>query len=155
MLSARAVSPVVGTALLLAVTLVLASVVVVGVSETPPAESPRASFTATADADTGRISVTHTGGESVDVDAIRVVVTVNGTELRHQPPVPFFSASGFAPGPTGPFNTATDQTWTAGESASLRVAGTNHPALAADSRVVVTVYSGELVVGRVATVARG
>ncbi len=154
MLSPRAVTPVVGTALLLAVTLVLASVVVVGVYETPPTEAPRASFAATADADTGRITVTHTGGETVDVGTLRVVVEVDGTRLAHQPPVPFFSARGFAPGPTGPFNTAADPTWTAGETASVRIAGTNRPTLSPDSRVVVTFYSEELVVGRVETVAR-
>ena len=72
-----------------------------------------------------------------------VIVRVDGDPLRHQPPVPFFSARGFRPGPTGPFNAAADPTWTVGERASVRLASTNHPRIVAGARVTVELrYDG-------------
>ena len=73
-----------------------------------------------------------------------VVVRVDGAPLRHQPPVPFFSARGFRPGPTGPFNAAADPTWAVGERASIRLASTNRPRVRAGARVTVTLrYDGQ------------
>jgi hypothetical protein len=73
------------------------------------------------------------------VRRLAVRVTVAGTPLRHQPPVRFFAARGFRAGPTGPFNAAADPAWTAGETASLRLASTNAPGIDPDDRVVVRV----------------
>ncbi|WP_435359739.1 type IV pilin [Haloarchaeobius sp. DFWS5] len=155
MFSSRAVSPVLGTVLVLALTVTLAGVVALSVfDEQQPAEPVQARFELTADASSGRITVTHMGGNTVDVTELRVVVSVDGTRLDHQPPVPFFSATGFAPGPTGPFNSATDSRWSAGESASVGIAGTNRPTLAVGSRVVVSFYREDVLLGRVETVVR-
>ncbi|WP_435347996.1 type IV pilin [Haloarchaeobius sp. HRN-SO-5] len=157
MLAARAVSPVVGIVLLVALTLTVSSVVAVGAFDlataTEPAEPTRASFAATADASTGRITLTHRGGRAVDVDDLRVVVTVDGEELAHQPPVPFFSARGFVSGTTGPFNPAADQRWTAGETASFVVAGTNAPTVDRGSVVVVTLVVDGGVAGEIRVLA--
>jgi hypothetical protein len=98
---------------------------------------------ATLAVDGDRLTLTHRAGEPLDVRRLDVIVRVDGTPLRHQPPIPFFAARGFGPGPTGPFNPAADPTWDAGERASLRVAATNHPPLVAGARVTVELrYDG-------------
>lgn len=154
----RGISPVVGTVLLVLVTIGL--VVVVGTSVvgstalTPTVQAPVA-MDVTAD-DGGTITMTHDGGHPIDVEAVTLTVTVDGTALARQPPVPFFSTSGFEPGPTGPFNSASDPRWTVGESASLTVAGTNHPALEPGSTVVVQVLrDGRVVAEGETSVERG
>ncbi|MFD1647061.1 type IV pilin [Haloarchaeobius litoreus] len=155
MLAARAVSPVVGIALLLALTVVTSSVVAVGALDLAAEQTapPQATFDATAGASTGRVTVTHRGGEAIDVDELELVVTVDGEELRWQPPVPFFSARGFVSGPTGPFNVAADQRWTAGESASFAIAGTNSPVVSHGAVVVVTIVAEGSIVASVRSVA--
>jgi hypothetical protein len=98
---------------------------------------------ATLAVDGDRLVLTHRAGDSVDVRRLDVIVRVDGEPLRHQPPVPFFSAAGFRPGPTGPFNAAADPTWTAGERASIRLASTNRPRIVAGARVTVELrYDG-------------
>lgn len=92
------------------------------------------------------LSVTHRGGPALDVREIRLRVSVDGTPLAHQPPVPFFAAAGFRGGPTGPFNPATDPRWTPGERAGLRIASTNRPVPGAGSRVTVRLYAGDRLV---------
>jgi hypothetical protein len=84
-----------------------------------------------------RLVLTHRGGEAVDVRTLDVIVRIDGEPLARQPPVPFFSARGFRPGPTGPFNAAADPCWEPGERASVRVASTNRPSLVAGARVTV------------------
>ncbi|AXG05940.1 type IV pilin [Haloplanus rubicundus] len=108
---------------------------------------------ATLAVDGDRLVLTHRAGESVDVRRLDVVVRVDGDPLRHQPPVPFFSARGFRPGPTGPFNAAADPTWEVGERASVRLASTNQPQVVAGARVTVTLrYDGRQLVTLTATV---
>lgn len=134
--SDRALAPVVGVPLLVLVTVVLASVAAAGVVGGPgEASAPTvASFDAEADA-TGEIRVVHRGGDAVDPEALDLHVRVDGEPLAAQPPVPFFAARGFESGPTGAFNHATQGPWRAGEAATLRVAGTNEPALTAGATV--------------------
>ena len=137
----RAVSPLLGAVLLAGITVVLA--VVVGatalgvVPSIEPSEPIVLSATATAD---GVIELVHEGGPTLDVDAITLRISIDGTPLDHQPPVPFFSATGFYSGPTGPFNPAAEQTWSLGERASLAVAGTNAPHLTAGATLSVGIY---------------
>jgi len=100
------------------------------------------------------LTVEHLGGDSLDVTAIRLRVTVDGDPLAHQPPVPFFSAAGFRPGPTGAFNVAGDTTLSPGESASFRIASTNEPVPEAGDRVELTVYSGGSPVARLTALVR-
>lgn len=146
----RATSSTVGVALL-AFVAVLAAVVVgtATLAATPETEPPRVSVAAEADADTDRIALTHRGGDALAVDRLRLVVSVDGRRLAHQPPVPFFSARGFESGPTGPFNVAADGRWRVGETAAVRVASTNSPQVTPGSRIRVDLYSGEY---RIATV---
>jgi hypothetical protein len=83
------------------------------------------------------LAFVHRGGPALRVAALRLVVTVDGTPLRHQPPIPFFAARGFRAGPTGPFNRGGDGRWTPGERASLTVASTNRPAVTPGATVTV------------------
>ncbi|RDZ65931.1 type IV pilin [Haloferax sp. Atlit-12N] len=89
------------------------------------------------------LSLTHEGGAPLDVESLAIRISVDGEPLAHQPPVPFFSASGFRPGPTGPFNAAADSRWTAGETATLELAGTNDPDIEPGAAVTVRVFDGE------------
>jgi FlaG/FlaF family flagellin (archaellin) len=107
---------------------------------------PRASLSVVATGQT--LSFTHHGGDALDVRRLRLVVAVDGDPLAHQPPVPFFSARGFRSGPTGPFNSATDPRWTAGETATLRIAGTNRPTLSSGDVVSVRVFADGALVAR-------
>lgn len=135
----RAVTPVVAVVLLTAVTVVGATAVGAALTFEPPTKAPTAAFEADADA-TGTISVTHRGGDAVDPDSLRVTIRVDGDPLDEQPPVPFFSAAGFESGPTGAFNSATQDHWRAGETATLTVAGTNEPSLTRGSSVELRLY---------------
>lgn len=136
----RAVSSTVGVAALLAVTVAATAAVGAGALGLAPVEpAPRAAVELSVDADADRLILTLVAGEAVSVDAMTLHVTVDGTELAHQPPVPFFAATGFEPGPTGPFNVASDPTWSVGESASFALAGTNAPGIEQGSDVVVRV----------------
>jgi FlaG/FlaF family flagellin (archaellin) len=132
----RALTPV-AVVLLVAVTVLLAVGVGTATLEVAQLSSPAPTATIALDATADRVVLTHRGGDPIDVGELRVVVAVNGEPLRNQPPVPFFSAAGFRPGPTGPFNAATPDEWTAGTSASFRIAGTNDPTPAPGDRMTV------------------
>lgn len=146
----------VGVVLAVALTVVLASGVAVAfaVGVAPAAPAPTASVAVDVDANADAVVLEHRGGDALSVDALRIVVTVDGERLAHQPPVPFFAATGFAPGPTGPFNRGYDGAWTAGETASFALASTNHPTIAAGDRVAVALYANDALVARASTVAR-
>jgi flagellin-like protein len=124
--SDRAVSPVIGVVLLIAVTLVAAAVLgvtVFGIAQTDP--PPQATFTLDADSATQTITLTHRGGTALDPESLRLRVSVDGEPIAHQPPIPFFASEGFMSGPTGPFNSADEGKWITGQSASVQLASTN------------------------------
>lgn len=153
-MSSRATTPVVAVALLVLVTVGLAGVVVAGLGAVAPAEpAPRAALELSVDAGADRVALTHRGGDALDARELRLHLAVDGTPLSHQPPVPFFSTRGFRAGPTGPFNSAADPRWTPGETASLRLASTNAPALTAGARVRAEVYTAGHLVARLTVVA--
>ncbi|WP_299269093.1 type IV pilin [Halorientalis sp.] len=141
-MSARALSSVIGVVLLVAVTVLTAAAVGVTVLDAAPADgSPtRAALELRAEASTDRLTLRHRGGDTVPVSDLRLRVRIDGRQLAHQPRVPFFAATGFDSGPTGPFNTAADGRWQAGERASVQLANTNDPPLEPGSRVSVDVY---------------
>jgi FlaG/FlaF family flagellin (archaellin) len=148
----RALAPVAGV-LLLAITVVLAAGVVTAALGAPadtvePAPTTSLSLSATGD----RITLSHRGGDALNASELDVRVRVDGEPLARQPPVPFFSAAGFRPGPTGAFNAASDDDWRVGESASFRVAGTNDPVLEPGRTVVVDVSVGGRPVATLETV---
>ena len=151
----RAVAPILGAALLVALTVVLAAAVGVAVSGLGPtggvAEDPRpTALSLSVEAEADRLTLAHRAGTPLDARRLTLRVHVAGTPLEHQPPVPFFTARGFRAGPTGPLNAAADPGWTAGERASLRLASTNAPEIDPGDRVMVEVAIGDR---RVATLS--
>lgn len=101
-----------------------------------------------------RLTVVNHGGGSLHVRRLSLTVSVDGTPLRHQPPVPFFAARGFRPGPTGAFNVGSDGRLSPGERASVRLAGTNGPLPSRGSQVRVVVRVGDRAVASLRAVAR-
>lgn len=153
----RALAPVTGVVLLVVTfglaTVVSGAVLASGHAVVADDLSPRASLSLSVDGDA--LTLTHRGGDTLDVTALRLVVTVDGEPLTHQPPVPFFSTRGFDPGPTGPFNSAADPRWTAGETAGVTVAGTNQPTLGAGELVTVRVYTDDALVAEASARTEG
>lgn len=144
----------VGAVLFVGIVVVLAGVVgVVALDAAESAPDPVRPTVLSVSVSGETVTLTHEEGAPLDVRSLRVRISVDGDELAYQPPVPFFSARGFRPGPTGPFNAAADSTWTVGETASFEVAGTNDPSLSAGSEVVVRIFDGETPVAVVRTVA--
>ena len=86
------------------------------------------------------------GGDPIDVSDVRLSVRVDGEALSEQPPVPFFSASGFEPGPTGAFNSASDGVFEPGERARLSLAATNAPHFDPGDRVTVRIHRADTTV---------
>lgn len=150
----RAISPVIGTITLVLLTILLTAIIgttVVGSTGLGPdsAVSPVA-MSASAD-DSGSITLTHDGGSAIDVERTSVRVSVDGEPLERQPPVPFFSARGFEPGPSGAFNSASDGPWSVGEETSFTVAGTNAPALTPGATVEVRILRDDRVLASAET----
>jgi archaeal type IV pilus assembly protein PilA len=135
----RGISPVIGAVLLIGVTVALATVVAVGAGGLSP-ESPEnpVAFDLAADGSEGTITVEHVAGDPIDVEDLALTVAVNGEQLSEQPPVPFTGAAGFDQAPSGPFNSASDSTWSVGERSTLSVAGTNEPTMRSGDTVSVT-----------------
>lgn len=159
----RATSPVASVVLLLAVTAALAGVAgaaVLDAADSAAASAPASaaapvSLSASASASADRVTLVHEAGPTLDVRALSLRITVDGAPLARQPPVPFFAARGFRSGPTGPFNSASDPRWSAGEAASLELAGTNHPSMAPGDEVTVRLYADGAPVATVRTRAAG
>ncbi|QSG09977.1 Pilin/Flagellin, FlaG/FlaF family [Halapricum desulfuricans] len=140
--------------LLVVVTVALAGLTGAIVLGSDPAESPpRARLTLDVDAGADRIAVTHESGDTLSTEALTVRVEVDGRALAYQPPVPFFAARGFVSGPTGPFNSGGDTTWTAGETAALELATTNAPTIDPGETVAVTVATDRGTIARLEAVA--
>lgn len=148
----RAVSSVVGTVVLLGVVVVGATAVLAAVPADDPATVPTARLSLTAEAGPDRVALTHEGGDTLSAATLDVTVRVEGDSVAHQPPVPFFAATGFESGPTGPFNSAHDGRWRAGETAALRFASTNTQLDPGDG-VSVTVRTDAGVVARLEATA--
>lgn len=140
-MSRRAVAPVVGVSLLLAVVVVLAAVVgafVVGLGGESE-NAPQAAITG--ECDGNEITLTHAGGDDLDVNELAVRIFVDGRPLEKQPAVPATGMPGFRGAPGGAFNSQSDNTWTAGETASVKIAATtNSPQPSTGSRVTVRFY---------------
>ena len=150
---ARATAPVVGVVLLVAMTVLCAGAATAVLSVSPGDPPPTASFELAVDPTTDRIAVTHVGGDAVSPAALSVSVTVGGQPLAHQPPVPFFAATGFHGGPAGPFNAASTGDWRAGQTGAVRLASTNAPGIEPGDRVRVTLATDRATLARLAATA--
>ena len=139
---ARALSPVVGLTLLIGITVTLGTVVGLGtVGLVDTAESPDSPVrvSGSVSAQTGTITLRHEAGPPIDVRELTLRIDIDGQPLEHQPPIPFFSATGFRSETSGPFNPSADPRWTVGERTSLRLAGTNSPSIKDGSAVTVRI----------------
>lgn len=137
-------SPAFGAVLLVGLTVVMAAVfgtALFGQAAALDGPPPTASFAVEVDGD--RIELSHEGGDSVDVGALRVAVAIDGESLAQQPPVPFFAAQGYHGGPSGPFNPNADDSWRVGETASFRIAETNDPTLEPGAPLTVELFHGD------------
>ena len=158
---ARGLSPVVGTLLLTAVTVVIAAILAATVGTAAlggPVDGGGATDFTTFDVEAhadGEVTLTHEGGDPVDVRDVTLTVSIDGTELAAQPPVPFFSTDGFEPGPTGPFNSASDPKWVAGGTASFTISPSNRPTPEPGDELTVTINSDGRQLGRVSTSVLG
>lgn len=149
----RATVPALGGVLLVGVTVLLAVAFTAAASGFAPVEpTDRVVLEVSTDAATGRVTIEHAGGPPLDVRTVSLRVEVDDEPLARQPPVPFYAAAGFNGFPTGPFNPSADPTWTVGETASFRVAGTNDPDLAPGATLAVTVIRDGQLVARGSTV---
>jgi flagellin-like protein len=137
----RGAIPVIGVILLLAITVLSAATVGLVVSSPPSEPPPTASFELSADGESGEIELTHLGGDAIDLGEVSLRISIDGKRLEKQPPIPFFSASGYESGPTGPFNRASPNEWAAGETATLTVASTNEPELSPGDTVRVQLFT--------------
>ncbi|MGN8213514.1 MULTISPECIES: type IV pilin N-terminal domain-containing protein [Halococcus] len=146
-MSRRAVAPVVGVVLMLAVVVTLAGVVAVFVVGIGGQTDDGPSAVISADRGNGdqygnpKFTFVHESGDPIDTRDLTVRVFVDGQSIKHQPDVPFFSKTGFVSGPEGPFNSNTaNKTWMAGEKASLTIAASNTPQPTPGSEVTVKFY---------------
>jgi FlaG/FlaF family flagellin (archaellin) len=151
-MAGRGVSAVVGVVLLVGVT-VAGAATLFAAAPSVPATVPTADLALSVEPGPDRIALTHRGGDTLDPEALDVTVRVGGEALAHQPPVPFFAATGFRSGPTGPFNTASDGNWRAGTTASFRLASTNGPGIDPGDSVAVVVRTETGVIARLETTA--
>ena len=152
----RAVSPVFGTLLLTVLAVALAAVAgVIATDYVPDSEPPApVELSASANVTSGRLVVVHESGPALDVRRIDVRIAVDDAPLARQPDVPFYSASGFASFPSGPFNPVADPRWERGEWASLELTGPNAAPLVEGATVRIELYRDEVPVARAETVAR-
>lgn len=148
----RALAPLVGVLALLTITIALAAVVAVGASSISTGSvAPTAAFELAVDGAT--IEIRHLSGDAIDVESLSMTIAVEGTELSHQPPVPFVGAAGFDGPPTGPLNPESDSEWRSGESARLTVAGTNSPTIERGDAIEVELVADDHRIGTLETTA--
>lgn len=89
----KAVSPVIGVILMVAITVILAAVIatfVLGLGDQLSETAPQASFDT--NYNSSALEITHSGGESIPVD--RLNVSVNGTEVTDSNNNPNWNADG-------------------------------------------------------------
>ena len=143
---ARGVSPVVGSLLLVALVVCFAAVVAVAFGSIPIGSAgPDAAFGIEVGAD-GEVELDHVADDPVDVGELSVRISVNSEPLEHQPDVPFHGNEGFDGAASGPFHPDSGSEWSTGETASVKVAGTNDPEIDSGDRVtVVLAVEGETI----------
>ncbi|EMA42466.1 flagellin domain-containing protein [Halococcus saccharolyticus DSM 5350] len=132
---------------MLAVVVTLAGIVgvfVVGVDgqmDDPP------TATITAERETGdrydnpKIVLTHVAGDELNARDLTIRILVDGQPLEDQPVVPAPAGmDGFVGTLSAPLQKGGDNTWSAGETTSLVVAGTNSPYPSTGSSLTINFY---------------
>lgn len=147
-MTSRGIAPVIGVVVLVGMTVVLAGLILVYAPTALSGETPQASIGGSIDTETYSVTLEHTGGDPMNIEDIDLQILVDGEAITHQPPVPYFAASGFKGGPSGPFNPATSNEWAAGERGTLQLAETNDPLPTEASQVTVRVLVDDTVVAK-------
>lgn len=149
---ARAITPVLGVALL--TVCVVALGVTVGtmvLAHDPPEPAQQVLVSAEVDAGTDEITLTLDRGGPLDVRDLSIVVEIDGEALDTQPTA---GGSGLVGFPSGPLNPGTDPEWTRGESISFTIAETtNGPHPEPGSEVTVRLFSDDLPIATVEATA--
>jgi len=81
----RAVSPVIGVILMVAITVILAAVIgtfVLGLGDSLGDNQPTAQLNADIDYDSENVTIEHSGGDSIESGELRVVVNIDGSEIE-------------------------------------------------------------------------
>jgi len=84
--SDRAVSPVIGVILMVAITVILAAVIgtfVLQIGSSAGNSAPQASLSVDTNTNANTIEIEHIGGDSVDSTRTRVIIDVAGTEMSY------------------------------------------------------------------------
>jgi flagellin-like protein len=85
----RAVSPVIGVVLMVAITVILASVIgtfVLDMGRNAAQTAPQASLSVSVDASTDNVTIEHDGGDAVDAENTRVIIEhANGSSITFDP----------------------------------------------------------------------
>jgi flagellin-like protein len=108
--SDRAVSPVIGVILMVAITVILAAVIgtfVLGLGDSLSNTSPQAQLSLSADAANDEIEFSHSGGDTLQSDRTRIVVTFNSTQSLTLEPASGTNGS-ISVGDTATLNTSSD-----------------------------------------------
>lgn len=149
-MTARAISPVIGVVVLVAITVTLGGVVLAfGMSATPPASPPAVTVDGSVDPAENKLTLVHTGGDPLPLEDVSVRIAVDGTPLAEQPPVPHYNPSGFVGFPCGVFNPMSDNVWEAGEQGTITIdADENEPLPTANATVEVTIVTEGVAVTR-------
>lgn len=148
---ARAISPVVGVALLTGCVVVLGVTVgtmVLAYEPTDPA--PQALVSGEVDAADNEITLTLDRGDPLDMRELSFVIEIDGEPLDTQPTR---SGAGIVGLPSGPLNFQADPEWERGESTSFVLADNNPPHPDPGSTVTIRIFSDDLPVATVETTA--
>lgn len=81
----RAVSPVIGVILMVAITVILAAVIgtfVLDLGQSAGQSAPQASFSVSTDAPSGNITIDHTGGDVLQTDQVNVIIRNDSGTVR-------------------------------------------------------------------------
>ncbi|SDM15592.1 flagellin N-terminal-like domain-containing protein [Halogranum gelatinilyticum] len=84
----RAVSPVIGVILMVAITVILAAVIgtfVLGLGDSVGQTAPQASLKATVSAADDTVTIQHNGGDALHSDETRVIVTIGASTTTFEP----------------------------------------------------------------------
>lgn len=136
----RAVAPVIGIVLLLALTVICAGAIALFVTGmTDLRSTPTVVIEGTVDTAENNITLVHVSGDPITVEHLDIRITIDDEPLQHQPPVQSTSATGFSTGPSGPLHKWGGDTWSPGESSVISIAHTsNYPLPHPDARVEVS-----------------
>lgn len=139
----RAVSPVIGVILMVAITVILAAVIgtfVLDLGQSAGKSAPQASLSVTVNQNTDNVTVKHTGGDAIDQSQTRVMIDFNnGTTMTWEPAT---TSQTLGVGQSTTFETSVPNA--AGRLNGLTAsAGTSAHAFQANDQITVTVIDTE------------